>query len=220
MNDAVSNAIAAASLAANSQAPAVVPQQGTAMAPVTPGKRRSLADAVSTAGTSCDFYLQASDKSGMTIDKDDSEYLASLNVEINFSELSFPYCLKWNAAGQTQYARSYDGVVDARTGGPWANTIQQARLVDQKCSGQYDAVEFVGTLLEEVKLKSGKVFPAGTRVGHTTSTTGTKHVMSWIVAVTKELGETPVVKVTLNHKRIEKGTNKWGVIVPETITTN
>lgn len=189
-------------------------------AAVVPGRRRTIDDLLANAGAACEFYFQASDKMGITFDKDDSTYFEDIEVEINLAEIASPYCLKYSSGGVVQYARSYDGVVDSRSGLPWAQVVAQARQVDQKCTGHYEAAEFVGTLLKDYTTRAGKTFPAGTRVGHTTATTGTKFFVQWLAGAIKAYGSDAVLKVRLVHKRQEKNTYKWGVLIPETIITN
>lgn len=211
MNDAVSNAILAAQNAA-SQVPAVQQTAG-AVAPLPAGRPRTLADAVATAGNAVDDYLKV-DKSGMSIG-DDAQTFEKLEGTIKLAEAKFPYMVRYAAGGTQVYLKSYDGIREVRSGKAWSDAVAEACRIDPKCQGQYDAIEFVFTLTKDVKGKGDKVWPAGTRLGHTTSITGTKFVMGWVTSAAQRGANDNEQPVQLEHKPMAKGQNKWGVIVPQ-----
>jgi hypothetical protein len=215
--DTVTAAINAAQIAATATGAAPLPAMpteyhgGAVATPVTAGPPRTLADLQASIGVSCEFYLQASDKAGMTIDKNDDDYLAEIEGILDISENKYPLGIKYNAGGVTRYAHSYDGVVTKQSNDSWQQTVARARAMDAKCTGHYPCIEFVIELEKDLKLeKSGKVFEAGTRIGHTTSTTGTKPVENAVSKIAKEYGNVPV-RVKVKHKKVDCNGYKWGI---------
>lgn len=216
--DAAIDAARAAALAA---APAPLAPATTAGAAPLPavapaGRPRSLADAMATAGSTVDGYLQVG-FGGIQVDKS-LDLLDELKVQIKLADLKFPYVVRFDVGGQTRYGKSYDGIREAQSGMSWTSVVANAQAMDQKCKGQYDAVELVFTTLEDTVLKkANKTVPAGTKLGYTTPWSGYGPAMDWVKAVVGMYGETAIVKVRLFHVPKQKGSNQWGIIDFETI---
>lgn len=207
MNDVVNAAIAAALAAGNNTPSTAVANSNQAPLPV--GKPRSLADAVASAGTSCDEFIKVKD-TGIYVG-DDLQAYDNLLGTMKLSACKFPWMVRFNLGGVAQYCRSYDGIREARSGKAWADVVAEACRVDSKCQGQYDAVEFVLTLTEDLKGKT-KVWPKGTTLGHTTAITGTKTVMSYITEASQRGANDNDAPVVLEHKPMKKGQFSWGVM--------
>lgn len=110
------------------------------------------------------------------------------------------------------YLKSYDGI-NCTTGGTWAEAIQKAKLIDPKAN-PYMSCDIAMTLIEDAKDLKGQVAsPAGTRLGHSTSTTNRANAAELIRAV-KEAGlsdEVVEVIVTAQQRTNPKG-QEWGVL--------
>jgi hypothetical protein len=218
-NDAVQAAIAAALANAAKAAPAqqqvAVQEQAPAPAVVVPGRPVTLEDRLASASTSADDWFRF-DKAGIIIAKDDASPQDRIVGTVKLTDFKFLFGLAWKSAGVTQYAKSYDRARDAANGRAWQDTIAAAQRVDGTCRGDYNSTEFVVTLTEPVKLKSGKTFEAGARLKHQTSTTGDSPVVSWLSDMYRKLkageitGDTEL-KIVITNRRMERGQNKWGI---------
>lgn len=110
------------------------------------------------------------------------------------------------------YLKSYDGV-NCTTGGTWQEAVNKAKLIDPKAS-PYMSADIVMTLIEDAKdIKGAVVATAGTRLGHSTSTTNRANVAELIRAVNEKGLQNSVVevKVTAQAKTNPKG-QTWGVL--------
>lgn len=222
----VDNAIARAqSVASHAAAPANAVVQAAvntmSTAALPQGRARTLADKLDDAPLSSEFFVGV-DKNGILIDKDDSVYFDVLELTARLMDFKFVYAAKYKSAGGTAYLKSIDRIRESRSNKSWAAALAEAQRIDPSFNGRdYDSTDFVVTLAKEYRTKT-KTFPVGTRLGHSTSTTGDKTVTAWLSEMFAKVKSGDItmeteVKVALSFLKKEKGQNKWGVLVPVTI---
>lgn len=215
MSDAISAALARA------QAVVPVPLVQAAVpvthTPQTTAAPRSLQDAMATAGTSVDAYIGLKEGS-FTVGKVKLK-VDEVRVTIRLSEVKFGYGVRYDAGGRQVYAKSYNGVTEAR-GRSWAEVVAQAQNMDPKCNGQYDLADIPMTLLEDVTVpaKPPTTISSGKRIGYTTSITGYAPFMAWVNEVMPKYGADAEIPVKLFKLDKTGGGYDYQVIGFETIT--
>lgn len=110
-----------------------------------------------------------------------------------------------------QYFSSYDGVTCDR-GGLFSEAVAKARRVDPKAN-PYPAADIIFVLREDVKLKE-KTLPAGTKLGHTTSTSNWQDFGEFVREVTNAglIGQEVNVKLTSEAVTGKKNGYTWGIM--------
>ena len=110
-----------------------------------------------------------------------------------------------------QYFSSYDGVTCDR-GGLFSEAVAKARRVDPKAN-PYPAADIIFVLREEVKLKD-KTLPAGTKLGHTTSTSNWQDFGEFIREATQAglIGQEVNIKLTSEAVTGKKNGYTWGIL--------
>jgi len=110
-----------------------------------------------------------------------------------------------------QYFSSYDGVTCDR-GGLFSEAVAKARRVDPKAN-PYPAADIIFVLREDVKLKD-KTLPAGTKLGHTTSTSNWQDFGEFVREVTNAglIGQEVNVKLTSEAVTGKKNGYTWGIM--------
>lgn len=202
----------AAAIAAASQVAANIPMpnQGVVVpaAPLPQGRVRTLDDALESAGVAVEEFVKVSETGFTLNDKPFQE----LDAELSLSDIQIIYSVRFNPpSGGTRFARSYNGVTEARSGRPWAQVCAEAQAADPKCQGSYDAAEVPLTLIADVKAGE-KTFKAGSRIGFTTPITGYKPLMTWLREAKAEFGPGATVPVTFYVEGKSKpGVRGWGL---------
>lgn len=197
-----------AAIAAASRAAAALPPSLPA-APFFAGRVRTLEDALASAGANVDVWLSieaTAFRLGTTI-------ITSVEGALDLQDLRFPYMVRFNIAGSTKFARSYDGVREAQSGRPWAEVCAQAQSIDQSCRGQYDAVEIPLVLIEDIKVGE-KTYGFGARVGVTTPVTGYRPFMQWVREIQARIDGTATLRVRASvETKTRAGVKPWGIPV-------
>jgi len=166
---------------AQAAAQAIVPANDTPSTALTtpttaPGRRITMSEAMSQMGGAIDMYI-VPDEGGIIINKDKMNMQEELRIELKVSDVVAYRSIRFGTP--VTYRKSYDGITDAASRKPWANTIAECMAVDPKCRGDYMTVEPIFVLLDDVLKEKGpekgKILAAkGTRLGWTSSITGAK----------------------------------------------
>ena len=146
---------------------------------------------------------------GITFDKDDTIFSEVL-VDINLPDMSVFECIKFGK-NPAQYLKSYDGVM-CSSGGTWQAAVNRAHSIDPQAR-PYRGADIPMTNVEPIKLKD-KVLPAGTKIGHSTSTTN-KGNLEKLIKDCQRAGfdlEKDSIRVKIGHEKREKNGNKWGLV--------
>lgn len=189
--------------------PAVITPGGV---PATPGKRMTLDD-FTTGTLNVDAFLKVKEH-GLQIG-DSTALIESVLVEIDLSEVQVCEVVKFG--NPATYLKTFDGVI-CHEGGTWEAAKMRAQQVDPKAR-PYKSADIPMTLLEPAKsLKGEEVQPAGTRLGHSLSTTNRANFATFLKDVT-DAGYNPEqdtvqVKITA-EPRTNKAGNRWGVLAFE-----
>ena len=222
IQDAIARATAAAAEhqaappAAAPSLPATAPSAGVP-AGLPAGRPRSLADAMASAGAAVDHWLQVKEF-GLTIDKG-ADLLETIPVTIRLSELKLGYGCRYSVGSQVQYAKSYDGLREVKSGQPWQAVLAEAMRTDPKCRGSYELAEIPMALLGDVDLKKAKTkVEAGKRLGYTTSVTGYALFMQWVSQVAPVYGEHADIPVELGWTTKKGPTGPYGLVTFTTAT--
>lgn len=210
VNEAIARATAAA--AAQVAAPAAntpAPTGGNAVTSFKPSNPLTMAD-MAGGSISVDVWLKVNEM-GMRIGDDLTPHDTML-VAIDMTEgkgfvpkLSLKY-----GQNPVTYKHSYDGV-SCFGGGTWADALEVARRVNAQ-TRPYRSVDLPMVLLEELKKKDKSVVPAGTILGHSTSTTNWGHWETFYKECLEKGLLNKTVRVKLVHEARSKNSTNWGVI--------
>lgn len=189
---ATAQAAAAQQAAAATAVPAVANTH--ALAPVQPGKRLSMDDALEMTGMAVEAYLNLTE-SAIQVGK--VGFHEKLVVGIDITEVQPFYGVSWG--NPAKYGRSYDRVLTVG-GGSWAQTLQAAAADPAKAGSEYISYEIPMTVVE-----------AGTVIGFSPSVTNAKDFKA-LVQQAKAQGLTRI-KVELTHKLKTNTKGKWGSLI-------
>lgn len=148
---------------------------------------------------------------GITIGADRT-LLGSVKVQIDMTEAQgffVKHSIKFG--NPAQYFSSYDGTTCDR-GGLWSDAVVKAQRADAKAQ-PFPAADIVFILAEDVKLKD-KTLPAGTKLGHTTSTSNWQDWAEFYRDVAKAGLLNTVVDATLSSEAVtgKKNGYTWGIM--------
>lgn len=209
---AIARAQQAASQAALTQANAVAPPANTnvpATAPMgqMPARRLTEADLVGQS-MAVDEWINVSEH-GLIFGKNKLLVLdENVIVGIDLEAVAYGETIKFGKQ-PAQYRKTFDRVNDSR-GGSWADSVAMAQRIDPQAR-PYRSADIPMVLLMDVKAKGGVVFPTGTVVGYSTSTTG---FAKWDGFITdaRRRGFAGRCKVKLGSEAMSRNGNTWGVI--------
>lgn len=150
----------------------------------------------------------------------DDEVVAPIKAKVLFEELRIKQSIKVEVApGKTEYYHTYDGVNEVR-GGTFDSKVRYCMSKDPNAY-TYKSIDLVMELVEDVKDSRGKVVAeAGTRFGHSTSSTAKKSITDFIKSckrngIDTENGEA-IVMISLETKKNDKFT--WKIPTFELVT--
>ena len=154
-----------------------------------------------------DYWLKVNEF-GITLGKSD-DLVQRVLVDIDMVDVrpGFGYRA---GANPPKYWKTYDKVY-ANNGEPWSECLRQARIIDPGVR-EYPLVDFVGTLVEDVKGSSGRLAQAGETVAHTTSVTNWKNFNNFYRTLQKLSLHDQIVRVILSKEKRTGNGNTWGVI--------
>lgn len=150
-------------------------------------------------------------KYGLTIGSDSTVHI-DLKVSIDMTEgegFFVKHSVKYG--NPAQYYSSYDGTTCDR-GGLWSDAMVKAQRADPKVKA-FPAADIIFTLLEDVKLKDRTV-PAGTKLGHTTSTSNWQDWAEFYRGVTKNDQLNTAVEAVISSEPVTGKNNgyTWGIM--------
>lgn len=180
-------------------------QTGTAVAPA--GERRAFTfDDMRNSGMSVEEYLKVKDVGLQLKDK----IVDEIEVEIDTTQILFNQSIK--AGNPAVYRKTYDSVTCA-TGGSWDAALEEIRRIDPKAR-PYMSADIPMTLVEDFKDNKGNVLlAAGTRIGHSLSTTNRAAFQDFSNQLDKAELRGQTVSVKLGYQKMTKtGVNPWGVV--------
>lgn len=189
------------------------PAGSTAVA--TPQPQSMSLDDFSVGAFNVDEFLKVS-QFGLRIGND-KQLFDTLEVMIDLSEVQVCEAIKFG--NPPTYYKTYDGV-NAASGGLWQDRVREAQASDPNAR-PYKSADIPMTLLTEAKDKSKKtVAEAGTRVGHSLSTTNRGPFQTFIKSCQDQglMGQTVKVKLGF-EERTNKNGNEWGVMTFELLGT-
>jgi hypothetical protein len=148
---------------------------------------------------------------GLTIGADRS-ILAGIKVSIDMTEgVGFHVKHSIKFGNPAQYYSSYDGTSCDR-GGLWSDAVVKAQRADPKAN-PFPAADIIFTLMEDVKLKD-RTIPAGTKLGHTTSTSNWQDWAEFYRDVAKNDQLNTVVEAVISAESVtgKKNGYTWGIM--------
>lgn len=113
------------------------------------------------------------------------------------------------------YLRSYNGVTEARTGKAWTESVAEARRIDPKCTGDYDAFEMPFVLVDDLRSLTEPdkvVLEAGKVLGYSSPITGGKAVKEFVKQVLLPMGKDTVVEGYIEIKKMATDKGKWAIL--------
>lgn len=148
---------------------------------------------------------------GLTIGADRT-IISDLKVKVDMTE-GVGYYVKHSIkfGNPAQYFSSYDGTTCDR-GGLWSDAVVKAQRADPKAN-PFPAADIIFILDQDVKLKD-KTIPAGTKLGHTTSTSNWQDWAEFYREVVKaDLANTEVA-ATISTEAVtgKKNGYTWGIM--------
>ena len=204
----MSNPIDAAINAASQEAEkANVPatQQVPAEAPMGAGAPMSLDDFV-VGQMNVEGYLKV-DRHGLHLDSNDESKMESVDVVIDPNEVQITECIKFGNPP------TYRKTLDRRTstsGGTWQEAIREAQAADPKAK-PYKSADIPMELINEIDA-GGSTYEAGTRVGHSLSTTNGGEFQTFLRDLNNAGLRNEPVKVRVSYKRKSNQKYKWAVV--------
>lgn len=150
-------------------------------------------------------------KYGLTIGSDSTVHLG-LKVAIDMTEgegFFVKHSVKYG--NPAQYYSSYDGTTCDR-GGMWSDAMIKAQRAEPKVKA-FPAADIIFTLLEDLKLKD-RTIPAGTKLGHTTSTSNWQDWAEFYRGISKDDKLNTTVEVVISAESVTGKANgyTWGVM--------
>ena len=142
----------------------------------------------------------------------DRTLFTSVKVKINMTEgegFFVKHSIKFG--NPAQYFSSYDGTTCDR-GGLWNEAVIKAQRADPKAQ-PVPAADIIFVLAEDVKLKD-KTLPAGTKIGHTTSTSNWQDWAEFYREVAKSGALGTEIDATISMEALtgKKNGYTWGIL--------
>lgn len=213
----VEAAIAAAkAAAAQTPAPATAvainqPQAG-AVAAYQPAPRKIGLFDLGTAGLSVDDFIKVSED-GLKL-KSKTGLVESIKASIDVPKINGFTAIKYGSP--VVYVKSYDGVKTTK-GTLWIDEVAKVKQIDPKAE-PYEGVDLEFTALEDVTNTKGEVlFPKGTKLGHSTSTTNKGKIQEFSKKVLEAGLENSVVEVKITSEVKKSPAYTWAVLALELI---
>ena len=189
--------------------PAVVAPNAppVAVAPVT-------MDQLMKSTIQADYWLKVNEY-GLTLGKSD-DLVQEVIVDMDMVDVrpGFGYRAGSNPP---KYWKTYDKLYGI-SGEPWSECLRQARIIDPNVR-EYPLVDFVGTLVEDVKGGKTVLAQAGETVAHTTSVTNWKNFNNFYRGLQKLSMEDQIVRVKLGKEKRSGNGNTWGVLSFDLVLT-
>lgn len=220
--DPINDAIAAAQNAAAQAAatppapaagvPATVPNGQTAVAPA-PAAAAPIGNSLDdfdTSGMDVEAFIKVTEF-GLLIPKEcDTPTKEKVRVMIDLGECVRHLAIKASKGKITKYWKTYDGITSVPDGKPWAQAIQEARMLSGKPDlDPYETVDIPMTLLQDAgTAKLGDV------LGYSLSTTNKKDFKTFLRQIAKKgfpVGSGKVV-VDISSKKMTSDSYVWGVV--------
>lgn len=220
IDDMIAQANAAAAGVANQGLPAqtggavtIIEGSATNVAPArAPAGAAMTLDDMDSGSLSVDVWLKLSEH-GFTIG-DNSTMFDEIKVGIIAENLNPHRSVRCTVGTDTKYFRSTDGQTEARTGRPWGDVVAECMRRDEKCTGDYVTTDIPLIAMEQLVCKKTKavLVEVGQLIGTTIPMTGVKYFTPFRKNVLQRNPRDAVMVGKITHLRLEKGTNKWGVI--------
>lgn len=180
-------------------------------------------DHIDPIGMAVDAYFKVDNGStSITIDKE-TKVIANkeINVVMDMTEVSRKMSIKGGMP--VQYSSTSDGMMSV-DGKPWLNVLEEFKHIDSKAQ-PYVSYDVPVTLLDDLvayeanptnptQVVTKVVAPKGTRVGHTTPTTGRMNFQTYLKDIQKIAGTatTGLYHVKISREDRNKDKFKWAVL--------
>ena len=176
-------------------APAYDPPAVQTAAPVPAAVAPVTMDQLMKSTIQADYWLKVNEF-GLTLGKSD-ELLEQVIVDMDMTDVrpGFGYRA---GANPPKYWKTYDKAYGIN-GEPWSECLRQARMIDPNVR-EYPLVDFIGTLVEDVKVKT-VLAQAGETIAHTTSVTNWKNFNNFYRGLQKLGQEDEIVRVVLGKEK-------------------
>lgn len=151
-----------------------------------------------------DGYMKV-DSYGIHFDDEKKSKKNEVKVKIDPTEIQI--CQSIRFGNPPTYYKSYDGVSCVQ-GGTWQDAIQAAVSVEPKAQ-PYQSADIPMELIDSY----GENYPAGTRLGHSTSPTNRNEFAQFLKRLREQgLDANPVYATVSYKERTNKAGNSWGVL--------
>lgn len=147
------------------------------------------------------------DRHGLHLDNNDEDKFDHLDVILDPSEIQVTEAIKFG--NPPTYYKTLDRV-NCVQGGTWANAIREAQKADPKAK-PYKSADIPMELLNETEA-GGSTYEAGTRVGHSLSTTNGGEFQTFLRELQKQGLRNSRVQVRLKPKKQSNQKYKWAII--------
>lgn len=139
----------------------------------------------------------------------DASLFEEIIVDININEVQVNETIKYGK-NPTIYLKTLDGV-NCLQGGTWEVALQKASAAEPGVR-PYRSADIPMTLVEDLVYKGKTVAEAGTRLGHSTSTTNRANLQSFLAEVNRQGYSQEQVRVRLSAEVRKSKGNSWGVM--------
>lgn len=187
---------------------AVVAAQTTTntVAQRAPAQRFTLDD-LSGGSLDVDEFIKVKEY-GLLIGNDPSLF-DEIIVDITLDEVQVNETIKYGK-NPVIYLKTLDGVTCLQ-GGAWETALQKAAAAEPGAR-PYKSADIPMTLAKDLVFKGKTVAEAGTRLGHSTSTTNRANLQSFLADVARQGYSGQQVRVRLTAEARKSKGNTWGVI--------
>lgn len=201
-----------------SSLPTTMSHQGTVPAAFNPSL-----DHIDPVGMAVDAYFKADfGTTSITADKETKAFANKVvNVVIDMEEVARKMSIKGGVP--VQYNSSFDGMMSV-DGKPWLTVLEEFKVIDSKAT-PYVSYDVPMTLLEDLvayetdptapgQVKTVVVAEKGTKIGHTTPTTGRINFQNFIKEIQKIAGSAAsgLYQVKVSREDRTKDKFKWAVL--------
>ena len=145
---------------------------------------------------------------GLTVGKSD-ELLQEIIVDMDMEDVRPGFGFR-AGANPPKYWKTYDKQYGI-SGEPWSECLRQARMIDPNVR-EYPLVDFIGSLVNDVKSGKTVLAQSGQTVAHTTSVTNWKNFNNFYRGLLKLGLEKEIVRVSLGREKRSGNGNTWGVL--------
>lgn len=173
----------------------------------TPVARKPSLDNLMNSGMTVDDYLKVSEDGLKVVVDNKSTLFDNLNVTIDMKEVVSTEVIKYGKP--PQYEKTFDGVTTV-TGGRWTDAIETGARFQ---ATPYSSADIPFITDEDIEGKGGAVvYPAGTRLGYSLSTTNREAFANFLREVNAENLRHNKVKVQLGFEVKKSKEYTWGVV--------